>query len=147
MKRALILLALAPALAGCDPQTLKGSVAGSCAVFERPPYAVKGKTQYDQGVADNFVESGVAGCNWRRPAARPASIEVPSSRGAVAAPAAKKRGLLKRIKDRAAHPFSVGAAPVVASPAIAAEPALPPMVEAPNPRDPVDELLHPEGGK
>lgn len=146
MKRILILLLLAPLLAGCM-QTLGGSVAGSCAVFERPPYAVKGKTSYDQNVADNFVESGVAGCSWNRPAARPASLDAPVYRKAAVPAQAKKRGLLKRIKDRVVHPFSAPVAPVVLSPPVAAEPpSLPPMIEPPpKPRDAVDELLHPNG--
>ena len=141
MKRVFFLLALAPVLGGCM-QTLKGSVAGSCAVFERPPYAVKGKTLYDQNVADNFVESGVAGCNWKRPAARPASLDAVQSRSVVA-PAKKKRGLLMRIKDLAVHPFTSPFTPIVESPPVANLAPQPP----PKPRDPVDELLHPEGGK
>jgi hypothetical protein len=141
VKRIFILLALAPLLAGCM-QTLNGSVAGSCPVFERPPYAVKGKTQYDQNVADNFVESGVAGCNWARPAARPASLDALTAHQATKA----KRGLLRRIKDRAEHPFTSHVAPVLQSPPVP-DLTLPPMIEPPKPRDPVDELLHPEGGK
>lgn len=145
MKRVILLAALAPLLGACE--TTKGSVAGSCGVFERPPYAVKGKTPYDQGVADNFVESGVAGCSWKRPASRPASIDASASRKATA-PTVSKRGLLKRIKDRATHPFTAGVAPVVVSPPIAAEPTMHPMIEPPpRPRDPVDELLHPAGAK
>lgn len=142
MKRLLILLLATPLLGGCM-QTLKGSVAGSCAVFERPPYAVKGKTSYDQGVADNFIESGVAGCRWARPAARPASLD--SQIYKTPRPShVKKRGLLRRIKDRVAHPFTAPIAPVVESPPVADEPKLPPMIEPPaKPRDPVDELLHP----
>jgi hypothetical protein len=144
ISRFAILAALAIPLCGCE--TIKGSIAGGeCHVFERPEYAVKGKTQYDQNVADNFVESGVGGCNWRRPAARPASLEATSTRKPVAA--AKKRNLFGRIKDRAAHPFTSRVAPVVASPPVP-DLVLPPMIEPPpKPRDPVDELLHPEGGK
>jgi hypothetical protein len=138
----IVLLALP--LGGCEFQTFKSSVAGSCAVFERPPYAVRGKTPYDQGVADNFVESGVAGCNWPRPAARPAELDAPAPARKVVTPA-NKRGVLKRIRDRVAHPFTAPVAPVapfVPSPPLAAEPAS--IERPPKPRDPIDELLHPD---
>lgn len=145
MKRAPYLLLLLPVLlTGCKTLGDGGSVAGSCAVFERPPYAVKGKTSYDQNVADNFVESGVAGCNWKRPVARPASIDAPIKRGASPAPPPMKRGFIKRIKDRVVHPFAKPVAQIVESPAPA---PLPAPVAPPPPRDPVDELLHPNGGK
>jgi hypothetical protein len=145
------LLLLAPLLGGCDLQTLKGSVAGSCAVFERPPYAVRGKTTYDQNVADNFVESGVGGCNWQRPAPRPAALDSPARQSKVTPPPAKRRGLLKRIRDRVlpakpAEPsFPHQAAPIEPVPE-------PPAVGLPLPapqvierRDPIDELLYPKG--
>jgi hypothetical protein len=142
--RTLIILLVLP-LAGCDWQTFKSSVAGSCAVFERPPYAVLGKTSYDQGVADNFVESGVAGCNWQRPAARPASLDAAVRQKAPALK--KKRGLIKRIKERvwprAAAPVVVVPEPPVVAP-IAAEPAPPAAPPPPPPpRSAVDELLSP----
>ncbi len=142
MKRVLILFLASPLLAGCM-QTMSGSVAGSCAVFERPPYVVMGKTDYDQAVADNFVESGVAGCNWARPAVRPASLDAPT-RKVKTHTVIKKQGLFKRIKQRVVHPFTAPVAPALESPPIAAEPTLPPTIDPPPaPRDPVDDLLHP----
>jgi hypothetical protein len=48
---------------------------GVCSAFERPQYAIVGKTAYDQLWANRITEAGVAGCGWDRPAARPASIE------------------------------------------------------------------------
>ncbi len=136
---AILLAALS--LVGC--QTTGSSVAGSCKVFERPPYAVLGKTAYDQNVADNFIESGVAGCNWKRPAARPASLDVAPGRKAMPAPV-KRRSFVNRIRDRILPPKVeppapaevMPAAPVVAAP----EPVAPP---PPAPRRPIDELLRP----
>lgn len=101
MKMVSVLAAAAAALllAGCNMQTLQGSVAGSCAVFERPPYAVRGATPYDQRVADGFVESGVAGCGWQRPAARPPELERPAAKLPAKKPPAKKR-LVDRVSER-----------------------------------------------
>lgn len=126
-------------LGGCNWQTVSGSVAGGeCKVFERPQYAVRGARPYDQNWIDNTVEGGVGGCGWKRPAARPASLDAVPGKKSKAAPP-KKLGLIKRIKDRVAAPFTAPVAPVVEVPAppIAAAPAPPP------PRDPVDELLQP----
>jgi hypothetical protein len=133
---AILLLALvAPLLGACEH--LRGSVAGSCSVFERPPYVVQGKTAYDQGVADNFVESGVAGCHWKRPAPRPASIDAAPGRKVM--PQAKRRGLIKRIRDRVLPARVESApAPAVVTPAPIAPAPLPP-------RRPIDELLDPRG--
>lgn len=146
MRRALIILLALP-VAGCDWQTFKSSVAGSCAVFERPPYVVLGKTRYDQDVADKFVESGVAGCNWPRPAVRPAALDV--SGGKVAAAAPRKPGLIQRIRDRVRPPAPQRSPqpswPPVAAP-IAPAPVAPPAVvpPAPAPRSKLDQLLHPQ---
>jgi hypothetical protein len=136
MLRMLIIILLAPLLAACEFQTFKSSVAGSCGVFERPPYAVRGKTAYDQNVADNFVESGVAGCNWKRPSPRPASLDAAPDRKVAPAPV-KRRSLVKRIRDRILPPKVETPPPVVVAPP-AAEPEPPPA-----PRRPIDELLRP----
>lgn len=140
----LILLALVAAtLTGCQtigPASVKG---GECRIFERPEYAVRGKRPYDQDWIDGNVEAGVGGCGWKRPKARPASLDaVP---GQKAAPV-KKRGILKRIKDRVVAPFTAPVAPVVEVPApVIVVPATAPPAPAPKPpRDPVDELLHPD---
>ena len=128
-------------LGGCPGTSLPGSVAGGeCRVFERPPYAVLGKTRYDQHVADTFVESGVGGCGWQRPAKRPASLDVAPGQKVAAVAAPKKRGLFKRIRDRlTTKKEPVPFLPPEAPPApIAVVPA-----PVPPPRDPVDELLHP----
>lgn len=140
--RAIAVLAGLPMLGGCM-QTFQSSVAGSCGVFERPPYAVLGKTRYDQDVADKFVESGVAGCNWKRPAVRPASLDVPAKGRAIAPAPVKRKSIMKRIRDRVLPPKVEAPAAAVPPPApvvVAPEPATPP----PAPRRPIDELLRPQ---
>lgn len=141
-----IVLSAAALLAGCDPVTLRGSVAGSCDVFERPPYAVRGATAYDQRVADGFVESGVAACGWKRPAPRPAALDLPAAR--KAAPPAKKKRLLQRVKEKI-----LPAAQAAPAPAPPPEPPPPAPEETKfqdrfpaSPRDPtaLEQLL---GGK
>ena len=143
-------------LAGCGtsgPASVKG---GECRIFEAPKYVVLGKRQYDQDWIDGNIEGGVGGCNWQRPKPRPAALD--AVQGQRLAPAqAKKRGLLKRIRDRVVHPFAAPPAPAAPSPPVVAEPASQPMIAPPpiprddvkplppppKPRDPVDELLHP----
>lgn len=145
ISRILALLLLAPLIVGCT-ETLRGSIpGGESKVFTAPPYVVKGRAQYDQNIIDDWVEGGVAAYGWKRPAPRPASIDAPTKRAVKTAAPPKKRGLIKRIKDRVVHPFTKPVAPIVESPPVASLPA--PVVQAPPPRDPVDELLHPEGGR
>jgi hypothetical protein len=135
--------AAAALLLGACQTTGVGSVGGGeCKIFERPQYVVLGKRQYDQDWIDSQVEGGVGGCGWQRPQARPASLDaVPGQKAKVVAKPVKKRGLIKRIKDRVVHPFTKPVEPVIESPP-------PPVVAAPAPpslapRDPVDELLQP----
>lgn len=133
--RLVILVVTAAMLGGCM-QTLSGSIAGGeSKVFERPPYVVLGKTRYDQGWIDSQVEGGVAAFGWKRPAPRPAALDAPAGRKAATPAPAKKRGLVKRIKDRVAAPFTHPVAPILETPAA---PVAPTPVK---PRDPVDELL------
>jgi hypothetical protein len=47
------------------------------AASSAPEYAVRGKTKYDQNWVDDTVESGVGGCGWQRPAARPPALDGP----------------------------------------------------------------------
>ena len=137
------LLMLALPLGGCDWQTFKSSVAGTCPAFEAPRYVVKGKRPYDQDWIDGNVEAGIGACNWARPAPRPPQLDAAASR-AVAPVPARKRGLLKRIKDRIVPASAPPAVPVAEPAPIAAEPiVVAPIVEPPKPRDPVDELLQP----
>jgi hypothetical protein len=143
--RLVLLSAVAASLAGCQttgPASVKG---GECRVFERPEYAIRGARQYDQDWVDSQIEGGVGACGWKRPAARPASLDAAPGQKVAPTFKAKKRGLIKRIKDRVVHPFTKPVAPIVESPPVASVPA--PVVQAPPPRDPVDELLHPGGGR
>lgn len=145
---------LAPLLAGCATDGIGSIKGGECRIFERPEYAVRGKLQYDQDWIDGNIEAGIGGCGWKRPVARPSALDAPKGHIVVRSAPVKKRGLLKRIKDRVAHPFSKPVAPIMQSPPFAdrwtpiakptpPEPAPAPM-PAPAPRDPVDELLHPD---
>ena len=61
------LIALLPA--GCGTPR-PGSARGECQIFTRPATVVLGQTAYDQGWIDDQIESGVAGCGWKRPARR-----------------------------------------------------------------------------
>jgi hypothetical protein len=106
--RLVMLLPLGLLLGGCEWQTFKSSVAGSCAVFERPPYAVRGKAAYDQDVVDNFVESGVAGCNWTRPAPRPPQLDAPAGRKVAVASPPKARPDPADPRPRAAGQAAAG---------------------------------------
>lgn len=132
----LVLLLLAPLLGGCA--TTGGSVAGSeCKVFEPPRFAVRGRAAYDQDWIDSTIEGGIGACRWKRPAVRPASLDArPAPRPAIAP--AKKRGLVRKIKDRIwpAVPSAPAAPPAV-------EITAPPAPPAPPPRRAIDELLHP----
>lgn len=145
MMRLLIIVLAALPLGACM-QTFQSSVAGSCAVFERPPYAVIGKTEYDQRVADGFVESGVAGCNWRRPAPRPPELDAPR-RHSVKSAAPPPRGKAAFSRTRANITAGVrrvwpsgASAPVVPTPA---PPVATPSAVAPDPAPPAARPLTP----
>lgn len=155
MIRLVALVVVALLLAGCATDGIKSSVAGSCAVFERPTYAVLGKTQYDQDVADKFIESGVAGCNWDRPAARPPELDrMPSPRLVVTQPA-RRPGIVARVKRKVAGVAAkvTGRAPAPAPAAfpdqpvapVAATPAAPEPVPAAPPLSRIEKLLRPNG--
>lgn len=131
------LSALGLMLAGCQT-TGQGSIkGGECRVFERPEFAVRGKQQYDQDWIDGNIEAGIGGCNWKRPSARPASLDGAPGQKVAAPVKAKKRDLIKRIKDRVVSPFTHPVAPILETPVV---PTPPPPAK---PRDPVDELLQP----
>ncbi len=134
--RLIAILLSAPVLGGCW-EAMKSSVAGGeSKVFERPPYAVRGKTPYDQNWVDRQIEGGVAAFGWDRPAPRPPELDAPAGvRSKAAIPAKKKLGIFKRIKDR------VAPAPIEPTPFIMQQPVAVPPAPPPKPRDPVDELL------
>lgn len=133
---------LASLVAGCMQTSGGGSIAGGeSKVFAAPPYAVKGKAPYDQNIIDEWVEGGVAAYGWKRPAARPTSIDARPARSKTATTPKKKPGIVKRIKDCVTTWPRAAVAPVVDTPVAPAPVAVPP----PASRDPVDELLHPDG--
>lgn len=81
--------------------TFTGKLGGVCDAFERPTYQVLGKTPYDQGIADNWTEAGVAGCKWERPAVRPAELDSPAVAAPLPKPApVKKASVWKRVKSK-----------------------------------------------
>jgi hypothetical protein len=73
--------ALGMLLAGCASNNKFASLDGpdgACSAFQAPPYVVKGKTRYDQHWVDTQTETGIAGCGWERPKARPLSLDAKS---------------------------------------------------------------------
>ncbi len=140
MMRILMLIALAFTIAGCGHKGLTSIDGGESKVFEAPPYAVRGKTGYDQNWIDSQIEGGVAAFGWPRPKPRPPELDRPRAPKVIIAPT-KKRKLIGRIKERV---WPVAAPPVVATPAPTvvggAAPDPPPTPPSP-PRAAVDELL------
>jgi hypothetical protein len=99
-----MLAAAGISLAACvtDAEKVR-SLDGAAAAFDAPPYAVKGKTSYDQRWIDGQVEAGVAAFGWPRPAPRPAELDVPRVKAmpVKASPAPpKKKSLLDRLRGR-----------------------------------------------
>lgn len=74
-------------------------VGGACDAFPRPEYQVLGKTPYDQEFADKTTEAGVAGCKWKRPAARPPELDKAPVVASKPAPV-KKLSLWQRAKAK-----------------------------------------------
>lgn len=149
--RVALLLLVAAVLAGCAHGGITSISGGESKVFEAPPYAVAGKTQYDQNVIDGWVEGGVAAFGWKRPAPRPPELDAsPAPKKAVVAK--KKKSFIRRIKDRVMPPAAASVWPdpstfrQVELPAPAPQPQRPTAAPAsvpPLPRDAVDELLDP----
>lgn len=96
-------------LGGCG--TLRpGSVqAGECKVFLPPVTQVEGKAPVDQYWIDDTIESGVAGCGWKRPAP-------------------KKKAPVVKAKPKAKQPAPKAKTPEV-KPPVAPPPPPPPVVE------------------
>ena len=134
----------AVALAGCgDREALRSVVGSECKIFERPEYAVEGRTRYDQRWIDRQVEGGVGGCSWPRPAARPPELAAQPAVRAAPAPV-KRPGFVKRIKAKLTRapvaPPAPKAVDVQPAPEIAPQPAM--AVPATPPCSRVDELLN-----
>ena len=141
--RLAVIIAAGLLLGSCQTTGIGSVIGGECKIFERPQYVVLGKRSYDQDWIDSQVEGGVGGCGWKRPAARPASLDAaPGQKARPAAKPVKKRGLIRRIKDRVVKPFTARVAPVMETPS---PPAI--AAPAPPPRDAVDELLQPSADR
>ena len=148
------LLFCSVALTGCAGTRLPVSVSESeCKIFERPPYQIKGATQYDQDWADGNTEAGVGGCAWQRPLPRPPELDAQATRSKVltaAKPATpkKKPGIFKRSVERVLHrrqepPVAPVVGPVIELPEIIVAPAPPPVAAPPPPQSALDALLFP----
>lgn len=136
--KALLALPLLALLGGCVT-TGEGSVTGGeCKIFTAPQYAIRGARSYDQDWIDSTVEGGVGGCKWKRPAARPASLDTKPAHKAKAAPLPKPKPLWLQMLR------SAPVAPVAAPEPLTVLPAEP---DAPAPRSVIDELLHPSDAK
>src|SRR5579859_5652187 len=134
---AFTLALIAFAVSGCA-SVVPNSIKGSCQVFERPPYALRGKSEYDQAVPDKYVESGVAACGWQRPAVRPAQLDA-----APIAAAPSQHAVKEKIWPDAPPPADI-LTPAEASPSVVVEPpamVAPEPSPAPPPRSKLDRLL------
>jgi hypothetical protein len=130
----------------------------SCEAFERPEYAVKGATPYDQKWANGITEAGVGACKWERPKPRPPELDAKSPvAGAkapppAAKPKAPKLSLGARIKraivpQAAAAPVTPAAEPLVEQRPVPAITILSTKPVPAAPDDPRDELIGPRGGR
>ena len=128
--------ALALTVAACGTLRPASVVGGECRVFERPEYAVFGRTRYDQNWIDSNTEAGVAACGWQRPKPRPQGLDKATGGKQLAPTKKKPPGFISRIKRAVAPSGTAQAPPPV--------PEQQPVPAAPaKPRDPVDELLEP----
>ncbi len=62
-------------LGACASQPIGSVAGGECKLTSAPPYAVRGKTTYDQGWIDDTTEALVRGCKQPRPKKRPAELD------------------------------------------------------------------------
>jgi hypothetical protein len=94
----LIAASLGISLAACASNNGVKSLDGAKAAFDPPPYAVKGKTSYDQRWIDGQIEAGVAAFNWPRPQPRPVELDAPkAATKPIAVPTpARKPSVFKR---------------------------------------------------
>jgi hypothetical protein len=82
-------------------KTFLGKTSGVCDAFPRPEYQVLGKTEFDQQWADRVTEAGIAGCEWKRPEARPVVLDAPAIGAVLPKPApVKKLSMWKRVKAK-----------------------------------------------
>ncbi|MCK1503138.1 hypothetical protein [Bradyrhizobium sp. 188] len=146
MIKIISIVLLAGLLGGCASRGPASIAGGECKIFEAPKYEVRGQRDYDQDWIDSQVEGGVGGCHWKRPAARPASIDAAQGHKAAPAPV-KRKSFVRRIRDRVLPPkveIPAAPAPIAPAPAVASEPT--PAATPPAPRPPrsaIEKLLQP----
>jgi len=75
MKNLLVLMTLAFVVSGCAGVSPASIAGGECKVFKDPGFAVRGKRLKDDQWIGKTQESGIEVCGWKRPAARPASLD------------------------------------------------------------------------
>ena len=127
--------ALALTVTACGTLRPASVGGGECRVFERPEYAVLGRTRYDQNWIDSNTEAGVAACGWQRPKPRPERFSKATSGKQHASAEKKQRGFIGRIKR--------AVVPSAAAQALPPVPEQKPIAAPAKPLDPVDELLAP----
>lgn len=146
MIKIISIVLLAGLLGGCASRGPASIAGGECKIFEAPKYEVRGQRDYDQDWIDSQVEGGVGGCHWKRPAARPASIDAAPGHKASPAPV-KRKSFVRRIRDRVLPPkveIPAAPAPSAPAPAVASEPAPAAAPPAPRPlRSAIEKLLQP----
>lgn len=128
---------LLTACAGTNrPESVSG---GECRLSDPPPYVVLGAKKYDQGWIDETIEAHVAACNWPRPKARPAALDA-NGQAVAPAPAKKRPGIIRRIKDSVKKHVGIWP-PVTAAPPAPPPAAAPPIAPPAPPPDPLEDLL------
>ncbi|WP_158669496.1 hypothetical protein [Bradyrhizobium guangdongense] len=141
MIKIIAIILLAPLLAGCASRGPASIAGGECKIFEAPKYEVRGKAAYDQDWIDSTVEGGVGGCRWKRPQPRPAGLNENGLIDVTKPPTAKRKSLVRRIRDRVmpAKEWPAVAPPIAPAPAVMPPPAPPPR----PPRSAIERLLEP----
>lgn len=90
--RALAILLVSFVLAACQHDDSIGSILkGECQLVKSPPYAVLGKTSYDQAWINETTEGIVTGCRQPRPKARPKELDQAKRITVPVAPPAKRK--------------------------------------------------------
>lgn len=69
--------------------TTTAGAGSACTELHTPQYAVAGKTNLDQAWINRTTEGLVTGCNQPRPLPRPASMDAPPPKAAIAATTAE----------------------------------------------------------
>lgn len=69
-KNIALLFVLAVLLAACGDKPVASVKNGECKAFQRAAVEACGLTLEDQDVLDDYVETGVSACKWKRPQPR-----------------------------------------------------------------------------